>query len=97
MFLEFIINIYLKDSPCKLEADAGADGGGCCGVGGGLRLLGACSPGADAARVAVLNPGARYLADFTGPVGARSVVVVIEGRRGREPERCSSSGCKVKL
>lgn len=64
-------------------------------MGGGLRRLGACSPGADAARVAVLNPGARYRADFTGPAGTRSVLAAMDGRRGREPERCSSSGCKM--
>lgn len=51
--------IMRKTIPCKLGADAGAAGGGNCGVGGGLLLLGAWSPGADAARVAVLNPGAR--------------------------------------
>lgn len=62
-------------------------------MGGGLRLLGACNPGAEAARVAVRNPGARYRADFTGPAGT-VLVAVIDGNRGRDPARCSSSDCK---
>lgn len=81
------------DLPCRLGADAGAAGGGCNGVGGGLRLRGACKPGAEAALVAVRNPGARYRADFTGPAGT-VFVPVIDGSRGKEPARCSSSDCK---
>lgn len=77
-------------SSCKLGADAGAAGGGCCGVGGGLLRRGTCRPGADAARVAVRKPGALYRADLTGPTGV-AVVPVTDGNRGNDPERCSSS------
>lgn len=63
-------------------------------MGGGLRLLGTCRPGAEAALVSVRKPGALYRADLTGPAGT-VFVPVIDGNRGREPARCSSSDCKI--
>lgn len=87
-------NKYL---PCKLGAEAGAEGVVGCGVGGARRLLGTWSPGAEAALVAVLKPGALYRADLTGPAGT-VFVPVIDGSRGSDPARCSSSDYdKVKI